>query len=84
MHGGNGRPLDSFSSKAIKSVLTNGSIIEACMPAVRQAPLASVRKSSESATVWEAPVTLSMPIDGASWGEPGLLSTKREGRPHVS
>jgi hypothetical protein len=29
-------------------------------------------------------LTLSMPIDGASWGQPGLLSTKREGRPHVS
>ena len=29
-------------------------------------------------------VTLSMPIDGANWGQPGLLSTKREGRPHVS
>jgi hypothetical protein len=28
--------------------------------------------------------TLSMPIDGANWGQPGLLSTKREGRPHVS
>jgi Putative threonine/serine exporter len=29
-------------------------------------------------------LTLSMPIDGANWGQPGLLSTKREGRPHVS
>jgi formate hydrogenlyase subunit 3/multisubunit Na+/H+ antiporter MnhD subunit len=25
-------------------------------------------------------LTLSMPIDGANWGQPGLLSTKREGR----
>jgi hypothetical protein len=23
-----------------------------------------------------------MPIDGANWGQPGLLSTIREGRPH--
>jgi hypothetical protein len=29
-------------------------------------------------------VTLSMPIDGPSWGQPGLLITERERRPHVS
>jgi isoquinoline 1-oxidoreductase beta subunit len=34
--------------------------------------------------IFAATVTLSMPIDGANWGQPGLLSTKREGRPHVS
>jgi hypothetical protein len=69
----------AFGSIASRSVHHNVAKLDAARAIVK-----SEDWPPNVVSIAEARVTLSAPIDGANWGEPGLLSTEREGRPHVS